>query len=43
MLVALTPIGAATAFAIALVYRLSSYWFGLVVGGGAALLVVNRS
>jgi hypothetical protein len=43
LLVALTPVGAAAAFAIALVYRLASYWFALVVGGGAALLVVGRS
>jgi hypothetical protein len=43
LLVALTPVGAAAAFAIALVYRLASYWFALAVGGGAALLVVGRS
>ncbi|MFC7229367.1 flippase-like domain-containing protein [Salinirubellus salinus] len=43
LLVALTPVGAAAAFAIALVYRVASYWFALAVGGGAALLVVGRS
>lgn len=43
LLVALTPVGAAAALAIALIYRLASYWFALVVGGGAALLVVGRS
>jgi hypothetical protein len=39
----LTPVGAATAFALALVYRVASYWFALVVGGAAALLVVGRA
>ncbi len=39
----LTPVGAATAFALALVYRVASYWFALVVGGVAALLVVGRA
>jgi hypothetical protein len=43
LLVALTPVGAATAFALALVYRIASYWFALVVGGVAALLVVGRA
>jgi uncharacterized protein (TIRG00374 family) len=43
LLVALTPVGAAAAFALALVYRFASYWFALVVGGGAALAVVGRS
>lgn len=43
LLVALTPVGAATAFALALVYRLASYWFALVVGGVAAVFVVGRA
>ena len=43
LLVALTPVGAATAFALALVYRIASYWFALVFGGAAALLVVGRA
>jgi len=43
LLVGLTPIGAATAFALALVYRVASYWFALIVGGVAALLVVGRA
>jgi len=43
LLVGLTPVGAATAFALALVYRVASYWFALVVGGMAALLVVGRA
>jgi uncharacterized protein (TIRG00374 family) len=43
LLAGLTPIGAATAFALALVYRVASYWFALVAGGAAALLVVGRA
>ncbi|MEF8843614.1 MAG: lysylphosphatidylglycerol synthase transmembrane domain-containing protein [Haloarculaceae archaeon] len=43
LLAGLTPVGAATAFALALVYRVASYWFALVVGGAAALLVVRRA
>jgi len=43
LIVALTPIDAAAAFAIAIVYRLASYWFALLVGGGAAVAVVARS
>lgn len=43
LLVALTPVSAATAFALALVYRVMSYWFALVAGGVAALSVVSRS
>ena len=43
LLVALTPVGAPTAFALALVYRIASYWFALVVGGVAALFVVGRA
>jgi len=33
----------ATATAIALVYRLASYWFGIVVGGIGALYVIARA
>jgi len=43
LIAGLTPVGAATAFALALVYRVASYWFALVVGGAAALLVVGRA
>ena len=43
LLVALTPVGTAAALALALVYRVMSYWFALVVGGGAAFAVVVRS
>jgi uncharacterized protein (TIRG00374 family) len=43
LLAGLTPVGAATAFALALVYRVASYWFALVVSGVAALLVVGRA
>ncbi|WP_255151226.1 lysylphosphatidylglycerol synthase transmembrane domain-containing protein [Halorarius halobius] len=44
LLVALVPgIGTAAALAIALVYRLMSYWFALLVGGGAAVAVLVRS
>lgn len=43
LIVTLTPIGAAAALAVALVYRLASYWFALAVGGLAALVVVVRS
>jgi hypothetical protein len=43
LVVALTPIEAAAAFAVAIVYRLASYWFALLVGGGAAVTVVARS
>ncbi|MEF8789738.1 MAG: lysylphosphatidylglycerol synthase transmembrane domain-containing protein [Haloarculaceae archaeon] len=43
LLAGLTPVGAATAFALALVYRVASYWLALVVGGVAALLVVGRA
>lgn len=37
LLVALTPVGTATAAAIALVYRVASYWYVLGIGGVAAL------
>ena len=43
LLIALTPVSAATAFALALLYRVMSYWFALVVGGAAAIGVVARS
>ncbi|MDZ7745190.1 MAG: lysylphosphatidylglycerol synthase transmembrane domain-containing protein [Halobacteriales archaeon] len=43
LLVALTPVSNAVALSIALVYRVMSYWFALVVGGLAAVGVVARS
>lgn len=43
LLVALTALSANQAFALAMVYRLSSYWFALAVGGGATLWVIFRS
>ncbi|WP_435196892.1 lysylphosphatidylglycerol synthase transmembrane domain-containing protein [Natronomonas sp. EA1] len=43
LVVALTPLGAAQAFAVALVYRVASYWFALLLGGGAAFAVVART
>jgi uncharacterized protein (TIRG00374 family) len=43
LLVALTPVGTVAALAVALVYRVMSYWFALVVGAGAAFAVVARS
>ena len=36
LLVALTPVSAGTAAAIALVYRVASYWYVVAVGGAAA-------
>ncbi|MFB6170973.1 MAG: YbhN family protein [Haloarculaceae archaeon] len=43
LLLALAPLTAAEAYAVALVYRLASYWFALVIGGVAALWVVRRA
>ncbi len=44
LLIAVVPgIGAAPAFAVALVYRFASYWFALGIGGGAAMWVVKRT
>ncbi|PSQ51409.1 TIGR00374 family protein [Halobacteriales archaeon SW_8_65_20] len=43
LLVALTPVSNAVALSVALVYRVMSYWFALVVGGLAAVGVVARS
>jgi uncharacterized protein (TIRG00374 family) len=43
LLVALTPLAAGPAAAVALVYRLASYWFALGVGGIAALWVIARA
>jgi uncharacterized protein (TIRG00374 family) len=43
LLVAVTGETAAVALAIALVYRVASYWFALGVGGGAAIAVVGRA
>ena len=43
LLVALTAVPAADAYALALVYRVMSYWFALAVGGAATLWVVRRA
>jgi len=43
LLLALTALSAAEAYAVSLVYRLASYWFALLVGGVAALWVVRRA
>ncbi|MFB6117435.1 YbhN family protein [Halosegnis sp.] len=43
LLVALAPVSAATALALALVYRAASYWFALIVGGVAAVVVLART
>jgi len=43
LLVALTSISPAGAFALALVYRVMSYWFAILVGGAAAVVVVART
>ena len=42
LLVAVAVESAAVALAIALIYRVASYWFALGVGGAAALTVVKR-
>jgi len=39
----LTAVTATQAFAVATVYRLTSYWFALAVGGVAALWVIYRA
>jgi hypothetical protein len=43
LLFALTPLSLGTAAAVALVYRLASYWYTVAVGGGSALWVVYRA
>lgn len=43
LIVALTPIAPAGALSLALVYRIASYWFALLVGGAAAIAVVGRA
>lgn len=43
LIVALTPIPADTAAALALLYRATSYWFALVICGPAALYVTARA
>ena len=43
LLVALLPLTAGQAFAVATVYRLASYWFALGIGGLAALWVIARA
>jgi uncharacterized protein (TIRG00374 family) len=42
LLVGLTALGAADALAVATIYRLASYWFALLVGGVATLVVIYR-
>jgi hypothetical protein len=39
----LTAVTASQAFAVATVYRLTSYWFALAIGGAAALWVIYRA
>jgi hypothetical protein len=39
----LTAVAASQAFAVATVYRLTSYWFALAIGGLAALWVIYRA
>ncbi|MEF8830590.1 MAG: flippase-like domain-containing protein, partial [Halobacteriales archaeon] len=42
LLLALTPLAAGQAFALAVVYRVASYWFAILAGGLAALWVTVR-
>ena len=43
LVVALTPIAAGPAAALAIAYRATSYWFALAVGGPMALYVTARA
>jgi hypothetical protein len=43
LLVALSGVTAANALGIAVIYRLASYWFALIVGGAAAMYVIGRN
>lgn len=43
LIVALAPITAPAALAIAVLYRVASYWFAILVGGIAALWVIVRA
>lgn len=44
LLVTLVPaVGPGTAFAIAIVYRVASYWFALGIGGVAVLYILGRT
>ena len=43
LIVALTPIASDGATAVSILYRVASYFFALVVGGGAALYVIRRN
>jgi uncharacterized protein (TIRG00374 family) len=43
LLVALVPLAAGQAFAVATIYRVASYWFALVVGGIATFSVIARA
>jgi len=40
---ALTALSTGQATAVALLYRVASYWFALLLGGGAALWVIGRN
>ncbi len=42
LLIGLVGLARADAYAVALVYRIASYWFALLLGGGAALYVIRR-
>jgi conserved hypothetical protein len=42
LLVALAGLTGTQAYAVALVYRIASYWFALAAGGAAALYVIKR-
>ena len=42
LIVALTPLGAETAAGLALIYRVASFVYVLVIGGGAMLYLVSR-
>jgi len=43
LLVAIAGVAPAAAYAVAIVYRVASYWFAIGVGGLAALYVVGRT
>jgi uncharacterized protein (TIRG00374 family) len=43
LLVALAGLTPASAYAVALLYRVASYWFALALGGAAALYVLKRA
>jgi hypothetical protein len=43
LLTVLVGMTGATAYSVAIVYRVASYWFAIAVGGIAALYVVSRT